>query len=198
MDEKEKTSNHDRSWDERYASGQFRALEPHKLLISLLENLLPGTALDLACGAGRHAHLLAENGWQVVAVDNSGAGIEIARRRAAEKNLQIDFRLADLEKGEFVLEENAYDLICDFYYLQRDLYPAMKKAVKPRGIIVSVVHLEGEDEKSRFALREGELKSFFTNFEILHYRETAPESAAPSKNSRRTAEIIARKPDDES
>ena len=194
MNDKEKTSNPAPNWDERYASGKYSSAEPHKLLVSLVEKLKAGKALDLACGAGRNAIFLAENGWQVTAVDNSSAGLEIAKQRAKEKGLKIDFRFADLEAGEFEIEENAYDLICDFYYLQRNLFAAMKKGIRAGGIIVSTIHIYGEGEDAgRFLLREGELKKFFAGFEILHYHETSQTDTDAGEHHRRTAEIIARK-----
>ncbi len=194
MNDKEKNSNPAPNWDERYAAGKYSAAAPHKLLISLVKELKAGKALDLACGTGRHAVFLAENGWRVTAVDNSTVGIEIAKQRAKDKSLEMDFRLADLEKGEFTIGENAYDLICDFYYLQRDLFAAMKAGLKTGGVIVSTIHIYGEDEKEgRFLLREGELKGFFEGFEILHYRETSLTDTDAGEHHRRTAEIIARK-----
>jgi len=39
----------------------------------------PGTALDLGCGDGRHARLLAQMGWDVVGVDLSPEAIRIAQ-----------------------------------------------------------------------------------------------------------------------
>lgn len=182
------------TWDERYGSSKYSSAEPHKLLIALAENLNAGKALDLACGAGRNAIFLAEKGFQVTAVDNSAVGIEIAKQRTKEKNLTIDFRAADLEKGEFAIEESSYDLICDFYYLQRDLFAAMKKSVKLGGIIISTIHFYGEGEESgNFLLREGELNFFFDDFEILHYHETPQTDTDAGDHHRRTAEIIAKK-----
>lgn len=183
------------TWDERYASGRYSSAEPHKLLIDLAHKLPPGRALDLACGPGRHAVFLAENGWEVTAVDNSGVGIEIARDRARENGLEIDFRTVDLEAGEFEIEPGAYDLICDFYYLQRDLFPAMKAGVRPGGIVVSTVHIYGEGEENEgFLLKEGELREFFADFEILHYHETSSTDTDAGDHHRRTAEIVAKRP----
>src|SRR5688572_67533 len=147
------------SWDERYAGGKYSSAAPHKLLVKLAGKLNPGKALDLACGTGRHAIFLAEKGWNVTAVDNSGVGIEIARQRAQEKGVQVDFRTADLEKGEFKIDPEAYDLICDFYYLERDLFPQMQAGVKVGGMIVSTIHIYGEgEEEGNFLLKEGELR----------------------------------------
>lgn len=185
------------TWDERYAAAARENnafAEPHRLLVELAENLAPGKALDLACGAGRNSIFLAARGWRVTAVDNSAAGLEIARRRAAENSVSIDFRHADLEAGEFEIEAGAYDLIGDFFYLQRDLFPKMKAGVKTGGLVAAVVRIYGAGEKQRrFMLREGELRQFFEDFDILHYRETSAAEVETGEMRRRTAEIIARK-----
>ena len=182
------------SWDERYSSGKYSSTEPHKLVREIVMKLKPGRALDLACGAGRNSIFLAENGWDVTAVDNSAAGVEIARSRAEEKGLKIDFIVADLETSEFAIEPGAYDLICDLYYLQRDLFPKMKNGVRSGGVIISTIHIHGDgEEPGRFDLREGELREFFSDMEILHYHETDSTDTDAGDHHRRTAELIARR-----
>lgn len=183
------------TWDERYKSGKYSSAEPHKLLIGLVEKLTSGKALDLACGTGRHANFLAEKGWEVTGVDNSEIGIEVALKRASEKGLEIEYIVADLENRGFEIKENTYDLICDFYYLQRDLFEPMKRGIKPGGIIISTIHLfdEGE-EHARFVLHDGELREYFSSFEILHYHETKLTDDDAGDHHRRTAEIICRRP----
>jgi len=183
------------SWNERYASGKYSSAEPHKLLVEIADEIKkPAKALDLACGTGRNAIYLAEKGWQVTAVDNSSVGIEIAKQRAAEKGVEVEFRVADLEKGEFAIEAGAYDLIGDFYYLQRNLFEAMKAGVKAGGIIISTIHIYGDaEEAGEFLLKTGELREFFRDFEILHYHETSLTDEDAGDHHHRTAEIIARK-----
>jgi tellurite methyltransferase len=182
------------SWDERYASGKYSSAEPHKLLREVVSKLKPGKALDLASGTGRNSIFLAENGWEVTAVDNSAVGLEIARNRAEQKSLNINFIVADLEKSEWAIEPVAYDLICDFYYLQRDLFAKMKNGVRPGGIIISTIHIHGDgEEHGRFDLREGELRGFFSDMEILHYHETQTADSDAGDHHRRTAEIVAKR-----
>ena len=184
------------TWDERYAGGKYSSAEPHKLLIELTEKLPAGNALDLACGTGRHAVFLAEKGWNVTAIDNSRVGIEIAQHRAQEKGVQVNFRVVDLERGEFEIKPNVYDLICDFYYLHRESFQQMQVGVKVGGIIVSTIHIYGEgEEEGKFLLREGELREFFGDFEILHYHETSLTDDDAGEHHRRTAEIIAKRID---
>src|SRR5438067_111159 len=105
-------------WNERYSRGEHIIDEPLPLLARVVETLAPGRALDVACGAGRHAIFLAECGWQVTAVDASRVGIELTKARASERGVSVDARVADLERGEFVIEPQSYDLICVCYYLQ--------------------------------------------------------------------------------
>jgi SAM-dependent methyltransferase len=54
--------------------------------------------LDLACGTGAVAERAAARGARVVGVDLAPPLIEIARRRAAERGLRIDYRVGDCER----------------------------------------------------------------------------------------------------
>src|SRR4051794_41834322 len=113
-------------------------------------------------------------------------GGRVARRdreTPGASGLSIDARVADLERREFTIEANAYDLICDFHYLQRDLFPDIREGVRPGGVAVAAIHLEGS-----FALRPGELREEFAGWKILYYSE----GAEPGR-SRRSARIIARR-----
>ncbi|WP_247829045.1 class I SAM-dependent methyltransferase [Arthrobacter antioxidans] len=51
-------------------------------VITELEKLPPGRALDLGCGDGRHAVWLAGRSWQVEALDFSEEALRIGRERA--------------------------------------------------------------------------------------------------------------------
>src|SRR5438067_11196563 len=96
----------------------------------------PGRALDLACGAGRNALYLATLGWQVTAVDSSAVAISILRERAAglAPGFSVDARVADLEAGGFTIAPASFDLILDFFYLQRDLFPHIREGLPPGGV----------------------------------------------------------------
>jgi tellurite methyltransferase len=184
------------AWEERYRSGD-RAKEDLEapatpLLIETARHLKPGRALDLACGAGRNALWLAEHGWSVTAVDGSATAIEILRRRAAERGLTVDARVADLEKGEYIIEPSQWDLIAICYYLQRDLFEPAKHGVKPGGLLLAIVHItEPGEAPTAHRLRPGELRGYFSGWEILHDCEGSPNDPA---HRRASAEIVARRP----
>ncbi len=183
-------------WDERYRTGEHGMIEPSPLLLKAIENLTPGKALDIACGVGRHAIYLAKHGWQVTAVDSSRAGIDILRQRAADADAAMETQVADLEKGDFQIEAETYDLICDFYYLQRDLFAAMRSGTKPGGAFVAAIHLndgnpDAKPHNPAFLLEPGELKTLFSDWEITYYREGASDESGHHHD---TAYLIARKP----
>ncbi len=134
--------------------------------------LTPGVALDLACGPGRNALYLAERGWRVTAVDGS----QIAITKLCARNADIDARVADLERGEFSIQPGAYDLVCCCYYLQRDLFPAMKAGVRPGGMAIVIVHLDEAEATPTRAL-PGELRTYFADWKILHDYEGQPGEA---------------------
>jgi SAM-dependent methyltransferase len=152
---------------------------PTPLLVETASKLKPGRALDLACGTGRNAIWLAEHGWQVTAVDRSPITIPT-----------VDMHVADLEKHEFTIKEASFDLIAVCYYLQRDLFEAVKCGVKPGGVALVIVHLvEPGHEQSRFSLQPGELAKYFEGWEILHSYEGKPRDP---EHKRVVAEIVAR------
>ena len=148
---------------------------PSALLVQYAQGLAPGRALDLACGSGRNTFWLRENGWKVTAVDKVETSLGAIQ--------------ADLEAGEFVIEENAWDLILMSHYLQRNLFEPVKRGLCTGGLAIVIVHLfEPGHETSRFSLSSGELARYFDGWEVLHYRE------GPSARGRAAAEIVARKP----
>jgi len=185
-----------RGWDERYRSREHRgeALEsaPTPLLIEAVSALPPGRALDLACGAGRNAVWLAERGWRVTAVDGAPAAIALLCDRARSTDLPIEAHVADLSGGGFRVEPEAYDLVAICYYLQRDLFEAVKSGVKPGGHLLAIVHItEGAEEPTASRLRPGELQNYFAGWEVLHNSEGASRDPA---HRRPAAEVFARRP----
>ena len=176
-----------RNWDEHYAQDAILEFTPVPLLVEVAEMLAPGRALDIASGPGRNALYLAGLGWNVVAVDASRTAIGILRERAATARLSIEAHQADLEADAFTIEPAGYDLIYDFFYLQRDLFPQIREGVRPGGLFTAEIHLR-EDDRHRFVVDPGELRAEFAGWKILYYSE-----AARPDHTRATARIIARR-----
>ncbi len=82
------------------------------LLLTVLEGLSPGRALDVGCGDGSNGILMSEQGWRVTAVDFSPKALESGRRKAIEANVVVEFVLADVAG---YVPEGRYDLVTSFY-----------------------------------------------------------------------------------
>jgi SAM-dependent methyltransferase len=73
-------------------------------------NVQPGErVLDLGCGTGGVAEAIARPGVTVVGIDLAPGLIEIARARAAERGLSIDYRVGDCENLD--VEDASFDAV---------------------------------------------------------------------------------------
>jgi SAM-dependent methyltransferase len=81
----------------------------HEAVIKRLDPQPGQRLLDVACGTGAAAELAATTGAEVVGVDIAPALIEQAKERAAERGLDIDYRVGDAEALDF--EDGSFDLI---------------------------------------------------------------------------------------
>ncbi|HTM14675.1 MAG TPA: methyltransferase domain-containing protein [Bryobacteraceae bacterium] len=181
------------AWDEQYRKEADSATEresvPNPLLVEAARDLRPGRALDLACGTGRNALWLAQRGWSVTAIDGSAVAVEILRSRSAHSNIMLDVQVADLEKTGFTIAPERYDLIAMCYYFQRDLLDRCKGGVAPGGVMVVIALLvEPGTKLSPFRLQPGELRGYFADWIIVHYRE------GTDAWEHKIAELIARRP----
>lgn len=184
-------------WNARYTRGEETySYRPSPPLPDAVQGLPPGLALDVACGAGRHSIYLAERGFRVVSVDWAEAGIDALMVEAQRRGVadRIEPIVADLESGAFLIEPSRYDIVCDFYFLNRALFPAMRDGVREGGIFVAAIHFESPDAAAphRFLLEPGELRRTVGEwgFEILHSREGHSQEGG---HNHATAEIVARK-----
>ena len=97
-----------------WGSGPYQGItetiaDIHQRVIEALDPLSGQRVLDLACGTGAVAELVARRGVEVVGIDLAPALIDQARARAAERELEIDYRVGDVEALE--LEDASFDLV---------------------------------------------------------------------------------------
>ena len=184
-------------WDQRYREGAHKWRQPDPFLLAAYWKFIapgrtgPGRALDVAGGVGRHALWLARRGWSVTLADISPVGLEEARRRARRAGVRLEVRQRDLRAGS--LPRGRYDLVLVFFFLERKLFPALARALKPGGILIYKTYTRsqrklksGGPRDPRFLLKKGELRRAFPGLQVLSYREVMGEKAV--------AELVARKP----
>jgi SAM-dependent methyltransferase len=85
------------AWDEKYSSAELVwGIRPNRWVEQELGALPPGVALDLACGEGRNALWLAEQGWRVTGVDFSPVALEKARKLESRTGADVTWVCADV------------------------------------------------------------------------------------------------------
>lgn len=135
-------------WNERYAAKELVwSAGPNELLKSELQGMPPGPgdglALDAACGEGRNGLWLAEQGWQVTAMDFSAVAIDKGRQIAGRRGLTLEWQVADVSRDP--LAEHYYDLVIVLYLhtdpAERSRWlPRLVRAVAPGGTFFYLGH----------------------------------------------------------
>lgn len=101
-------------WNARYAGSELLwTAEPNRRFASVVEGLEPGRALDLACGEGRNAVWLAEQGWRVTGVDFSDVALAKAEQLASGRGVEVEWVLADVL--EYAPKRGAFALVAVLY-----------------------------------------------------------------------------------
>lgn len=131
-------------WDERYETADegWKADE-NTFLAEELAALIPGRALDLACGRGRNSLWLASKGWTVTGVDFSRVGLAIARALAAERELAVTWIEADVVEWE--PPQGQFDLVVVAYLhlpgaQRRQVFSHARSALAPGGVLFVLSH----------------------------------------------------------
>lgn len=105
----------------------------------LLKHLPPycENALEIGCGTGAFARLLAARCKRVIALDLSREMIRVARSRS-DRFRNLEFHIADATQGEFPASH--FDYICSIATLhhvqQRELFLKMRDSLRPGGVLV--------------------------------------------------------------
>jgi tellurite methyltransferase len=157
-----------------------------------------GSALDLAGGAGRHAIWLAKQGWKVTLIDISETGVEQARQNAGPFASHIHFVVDDLihfkasqTQFETRSEEAMFDVIVAFFYLEREIFPELLRAMRPGGFLIYKTYtraqakLQAGPHNVAHLFEPSELLKLVEPLNVLYYREEVAEKA--------TAELVARR-----
>jgi SAM-dependent methyltransferase len=131
-------------WDRRYEAAELIwTPRPNRFLVEEVAGLAPGTALDLACGEGRHAVWLAERGWQATGVDWSAVAIEKGRQLARAREVTVEWVVVDL--NDWQPGGALWDLVLVFYLQlepdeRRAALAKAARAVAPGGTFLLVAH----------------------------------------------------------
>ncbi|MEA3430567.1 MAG: class I SAM-dependent methyltransferase [Nanoarchaeota archaeon] len=186
------------TWDDIFKSKGKVFYKPHKEVyeaIKLMKKEGVKTVLDLGSGSGRHTILLANEGFDVYAVDNSESGLKQTRKWLKELKLKAVVKNASCYR-EFPYKNNFFDAVISVQVIHHakleDIIKCIKeieRVLKPGGIIFVTVtrnKMKGRASKVKliaprtYVMLDGPekgvphyiytkalLKKYFNNFKIL-------------------------------
>lgn len=175
-------------WQARYRNAQPGHREPDPLIVRVADQLPAGHALDLACGAGRHALYLAARGWRVTAVDGAPAALDLFDAPGIDK-LCLDLE-TDLETGPLALTA---DLAVCVLYLDRPLLFRLAHHSPAVAAVAIVLPMPDDDPavapmNPAYLIEPDELHQAFRHWHVLH------TGVRKQPGSRRVTELLARRP----
>lgn len=161
----------DRKWSTRTGADRPPAwLESHESLLAG-----GGIAVDLAAGRGASARFLAQRGYQVVAVDVSLVALRQAHDMAATAGVDGPlFVQGDLDNWQ--LPAASVDVVTVFRFLDRRLFPQLRRALRPDGLLFYETRTVGwlarePAANPSFLLRRGELLRLAEGMFVAAYLE---------------------------
>lgn len=160
-------------WDARYADAV--EMPPARVLLENI-HLLPdrGSALDLACGLGANALLLAWRGLEVVAWDSSSVAIDKLHALAQARGLTLQAEVRDVVQRP--PEPEHFDVIVVSHFLDRSITPHLIAALRANGLVFYQTFTRSRvDERAPhnpdYLLADGELLAMFSPLQLMVYRE---------------------------
>lgn len=173
-------------WNERFAEAEHAyGTEPNDFLREWVGRVPAGKVLCLAEGQGRNAVYMAEQGYEVRAVDASDVGLTRARELAAERGVSIGTCHADL--NDFVIEPGHWQgIVSVFCHLPADLrrrvHADVVNGLAPGGVLILEAYTPaqialntGGPRDASLCMQLDELREELDGLRILHALETERE-----------------------
>lgn len=115
--------------------------------------------LDLGCGTGRNSNYFAKEGNGVIGIEISKTALTLAKERAKELGLAVDYRLGDIGE-KYDIEDESVDIVLDVTSSNsldekgREMYLAETNRVLKNGgyFFVRALCKDG-DENAKFLLK---------------------------------------------
>jgi tellurite methyltransferase len=197
-------------WERTYAdlsTPTFCGGAPSQEIRDVVSELPSGArVLDLGCGEGRNALFLAEQGFDVTAVDISSAGIRKLEALAKGRDVKIRAEVADMRNYQF---KDSFDLIIShgcLHLIERECWQQIISRfmahTNAEGVNVVVVFTDTippPDDLKEFCLglfREGEVFSLYEGWETMLERSYTFEDEHPGglRHTHPVNKLVTRKP----
>ncbi len=184
-------------WDSKYTGASDAGIAATVLIEN--QYLLPtsGRALDVACGLGANAMLLASKGLTTHAWDESQVAINLLQAFAAHRELQVTTAVRDVLANPPAMDD-CWDLVVVSHFLDRVLCQHISDSLAPGGLLFYQTFTQirtsaGGLGNAEYLLQENELLSLFSDLVVRYYREEGVQGDT-QQGYRNQAYLIGQKP----
>jgi SAM-dependent methyltransferase len=193
-------------WNQRYDGEEYiYGVTPNDFLKENAHLIPKGHLLCVADGEGRNSVYLAEEGWEVTAVDISEVGIAKNRALAALRNVTVNTHIADIM--DFDLGTDRWSGVVSIFAhmppaLRLNLHQRLIAALSPGGVLILEAYTPdqigrgtGGPNNPEMLMTVADLQRELSPLEIIHSQEIVREVVEGPGHSGMGAvvQVIARK-----
>jgi SAM-dependent methyltransferase len=196
-------------WNERFQNDFYWfGTEPSAFLPEQRHRLpASGTALCIADGEGRNSVWLAEQGLEVTAFDFSPLAVAKAKKLAADRKVNVDYRQGDINAWDW--DERQYDVVAAIFFQfvapaeRARIFAGLNRALKPGGILLlqgyntdQLKYGTGGPKQIEYLYTERLLRESFPALEFLHLASHEKEVSEGKGHQGMSAllDLVARRP----
>jgi ubiquinone/menaquinone biosynthesis C-methylase UbiE len=175
-------------WNEAYkGTPPWDIGHPQSIFEALIKDgeIKPGRALDIGCGRGDNAIMLAINGCDVTGIDIVEDAITDAKAKAIKHNVKVNFVIGNVLQMDRFFTEAEFDIVIDsglFHVMTDEERPVfawqIHRVLKPSGkyFMLSFSDKEPEGYGPR-RISKAEIEHTFTPFfNIIYIKDSALDS----------------------
>lgn len=175
-------------WDEAYkGTPPWDVGHPQPTFEALVKNgeIKPGKALDIGCGRGENAIMLAVNGFEVTGIDLASNAVFDAKEKAVKKHVKVNFIVGNVLHMDQLFPEGEFDIAIDsglFHAMsdeERPIFAEQVQRVLKRGgkyFMLCFSDKEPEGPGPRRVSKKEIEDTFGSLFKIIYIKESAFES----------------------
>ncbi|MEN6329728.1 MAG: class I SAM-dependent methyltransferase [Methanobacteriaceae archaeon] len=153
------------NWDEAYKGNPpWDIGQPQSVFLSLVKGgeIKPSRALDIGCGRGENAIMLAKSGCYVTGIDLVQDAISKANAKAKEQGVDVNFVVGDVLQMDQLFTQGEFDVIIDS----------------------GLFHAMTDEERPIFARQVHRVLNTGGNYFMLCFSDKEPEGYGPRRVSK--------------
>lgn len=163
-------------WNNKFSNRADKPLSPEKSLVKNIEFFKKGSVLDIACGDGRNALFLIENGFNVTGVDFSIEALTRLEIFAKRNNYCVSTKEIDLSIRSSLTNIGVFDnVLINHYRLGREQLKEIENHITENGILFicgfGYKHKIDSKIRKEDLIQKTDFSDIDKSFKLLNYIE---------------------------